>query len=82
MTSRKPLVVLCIVLAVVFVGLAVLYFTTAASDLPGFLPGHLAGSSRHHTKHGLAMLMLAAVSVVGAWMLSGPAGSAGPRATR
>jgi len=66
-------VILCAVLAVVFVVLAIVYVTQTAQDLPGFLPGHAAGSTKHHTKHGIAMLVLAAFSVAGAWMLSGPA---------
>ncbi len=70
---RKLLVIMSIVLAVVFVLLAVVYFTTAAQDLPGFVPGHKTGSTRLHTKHGIAMLVLGAFSVAGAWMLSGPA---------
>jgi uncharacterized membrane protein len=61
-----------IALAIVFIVLAVVYFTTAASDLPAFAPGHQAGSDKTHTKHGLAMLGLAAVSLVGAWMTSSP----------
>jgi hypothetical protein len=72
MANRKPLVVLCGVLAVVFVVLAVVYFTRTAADLPSFLPGHAAHSTRHHTKHGIAMLGLAVLSAIGAWMLSAP----------
>lgn len=59
------------VLAAVFVALAVVYFTTSANNLPSVMPGHQAGVTRHHTKHGIAMLGLAVVSLVGAWMLSG-----------
>jgi amino acid permease len=57
--------------ALLFVGLSIVYFTTSANNLPSFMPGHQAGSTRHHTKHGIAMLGLAAASLVGAWMLSG-----------
>ena len=71
MPNRKPLVIGCIVLAVLFVGLAVVYFTKTAQDLPSWLPGHQAGSTRHHVKHGVAMIALALASVVGVWMLSG-----------
>jgi len=70
-TRRKPLVILCVVLAVAFVFLAIVYFTQTAQDLPGFLPGHTAGSTKHHTKHGIAMIVLAVFSVAAAWMLSG-----------
>ena len=53
------------------IALAVVYFTTAAHSLPSFLPGHDA-TSRHHIKHGLAMLALAAGSFVAAWFTSAP----------
>lgn len=71
MKNRKLAVVACGVAAVVFVGLAILYFTRSAQDLPAFLPGHQAGLTKHHTKHGLAMLGLAVFCVIGGWMLSG-----------
>src|SRR5713226_8327939 len=70
MANRKPFVIGCIALAVVFVGLAVVYFTTTAQDLPSWLPGHEAGSTRHHVKHGVAMITLALACGVGVWMLS------------
>ena len=71
-TNRKPLVLACIGLAVVFVMVAVVYFTKTAADLPSFFPGHDAHSTTHHTKHGIAMIGLAVLSLIGAWMLSGP----------
>jgi hypothetical protein len=71
MKNRTLTLVACGVVALLFVALAVLYFTTAAQDLPAFLPGHQAGLTRHHTKHGIAMLGLAVLAVVAGWMLSG-----------
>jgi hypothetical protein len=58
---------------VLLVVLAVVYFTTAASSLPSVLPGHQAGSTRHHTKHGIAMLGLAVLAWIGAWFSTSPA---------
>jgi hypothetical protein len=43
------------------------YFTRTADALPSFLPGHEAGVTRHHTKHGIAMLGLAVLTWIGAW---------------
>jgi hypothetical protein len=60
-----------IVLGVVFVVLGIVYFTTKAGDLPSLMPGHESGSTTHHVKHGIAMLMLAVLSWLGAWLLSG-----------
>jgi cytochrome b561 len=68
----RPLTWALIALAVVFIVVAVVYFTTTATNLPGFFPGHQAGSAKTHAKHGLAVLGLAAVSLLGAWMTSSP----------
>ena len=72
--DRKPLVVGCVVLAVVFIVIGAVYFTRTAGDLPSFFPGHDSHSTKHHVKHGVAMLALALLAGVGAWMLSGPSG--------
>jgi hypothetical protein len=59
-------------LGFVFLAAGVYYFVTPAHSLPAFVPGHQAGSTRHHTKHGLAMLALAAVCWIGAWFTTAP----------
>lgn len=60
-----------LIVGVALVALGVVYFVTPAHQLPSLLPGHDT-TSRHHIKHGLAMLMLAAGAWVGAWFLSAP----------
>jgi hypothetical protein len=67
---RLPVVVL-IVAGFALIGLGVVYFVTPAHQLPALLPGHDT-TGRYHIKHGLAMLMLAAGTWVGAWFLSAP----------
>jgi membrane protein DedA with SNARE-associated domain len=62
----------CVLAAVVCVGVAVVYLVTPADALPALLPGHGAGSTQHHIKHALAFLALAAVAAVGAWFTTGP----------
>lgn len=70
--STKRLVIIGLILAgVACVAVSILYFSRSANALPPFVPGDEAGVSRHHTKHGLAMLGLAAVCWAGAWMASG-----------
>ena len=49
------------------------YLADTASSLPSFFPGHKAGSSHHHVKHGIAALVLALVCFVFAWFQTGPA---------
>lgn len=51
---------------------AAIYWADTASSLPSFFPGHKAGSSHHHVKHGIAALVLALVCFVFAWFQTGP----------
>ena len=56
-------------LGVILLVIAVVYFLVPADQLPGFLPGHEAGVTRVHTKHGIVsgvagVILLAA----GMWM--------------
>jgi hypothetical protein len=68
----RPLTAVLIAVGIVFIILAIVYFTTAASSLPSFMPGHQAGLSHHHTKHGLAMIALAVLAWIGAWFSTAP----------
>ena len=45
MTKRPQLIVPAVILGVIFVGIAIVYWTTDAGSLPSFFPGHEAGSS-------------------------------------
>jgi hypothetical protein len=58
-------------IAVVLILLAVIYFAEPAGSMPSFMPGHAAGSTHHHTTHGIACLILGVVALVGAWMSAG-----------
>jgi hypothetical protein len=68
----RPLTWVLIAVGVVFIVAAFVYFTTTATNLPGFFPGHQAGSTKTHTKHGLVMLGLAAMAFIGAWFTTSP----------
>jgi hypothetical protein len=72
MTKRRNLIAPAIVVGVLFVALAILYFVDSASSLPSFIPGHEAGSAHHHFKHGLAALVVGFGCFVFAWFQSGP----------
>jgi hypothetical protein len=61
---------------------AVVYFVDSADALPSFFPGHQAGSSHHHVKHGIAALVLGLGAFVLAWFQTGPAGSSAAAADR
>jgi hypothetical protein len=74
MTKRRNLIVPAILLGIVFLAIAVVYFAEPAGSLPSFFPGHEAGSAHHHSKHGIAALVLAGACFVFAWFQSGPSG--------
>jgi hypothetical protein len=61
-----------IVLGVIFLVIACVYWLVPASSLPGFFPGHEAGSTHVHIKHGVASLVVAAVCFVVAWFVGRP----------
>jgi hypothetical protein len=57
------------VLGIILLIVAAVYFVMPADQLPGFLPGHEAGVTRIHAKHGIVagvagLVLLAA----GVWM--------------
>jgi hypothetical protein len=69
--TRRTVVALGIV-GVVLIIIALVYFAQPAKSLPGFFPGHEAGSSHHHVKHGIAALLLGLGAFVLAWFQTGP----------
>jgi amino acid permease len=79
--SFRPLTAVCLLAAVGFVVIGVAYFSQTAASLPSFFPGHQAGSAHHHVKHGIAMIGLAFLAVVGAWFSTAPASRSQKRAS-
>jgi uncharacterized RDD family membrane protein YckC len=76
MTKHRSLIVPAIVAGIVCLALAALYFIDSAGSLPSFIPGHEAGSSHHHVKHGIAALIVAMGCFIFAWFQSGSSSSA------
>jgi hypothetical protein len=62
---------LLVILGIALIVVGVLYLSQTANQLPSFLPGHQAGSSHHHAKHGVAALILGILALLGAWMSAG-----------
>jgi hypothetical protein len=75
MNKRRNLIVPAIVLGIVLVVVAVIYWVDPAKSLPSFFPGHAAGSSHHHVKHGIAAFVVGLGCFVFAWFQTGPAGT-------
>jgi Na+/H+ antiporter NhaD/arsenite permease-like protein len=75
-TTMRRLIVPAVVLGVVLVIVAIIYFVEPAHSLPSFFPGHVSASSseadHHHSKHGIAALVLALACFAFAWFQSGP----------
>ncbi|HEY4895203.1 MAG TPA: hypothetical protein VII01_03860 [Solirubrobacteraceae bacterium] len=83
--NSRRLVLPAVLLGVLLIVVAIVYFAEPAHSLPSFFPGHVAATSteanHHHTKHGIAALVVALASFAFAWFATGPktgpAGSAG-----
>ncbi len=69
--NKKMLTYGAVVLGIVFIGVAIMYWTTAAGSLPVFVPGYENGVTAVHFKHGLASLILAVALFIFAWFRSG-----------
>ena len=76
MNSNKGVAVLAVIVGVLLLGIAALYFTHTSGTLPSFFPGYVAGSAHKHAKHGILALALAIVAFLVAWFQSGPRATA------
>jgi hypothetical protein len=70
-SKSRVLVPLAIVVGVLLIVLSIVYFVEPAKSLPGFLPGHEAGSTHHHVKHGIAAFFVGLACLVYAWFQTG-----------
>jgi hypothetical protein len=71
MNMKRVLAIIAVLLGVLFVILAFIYWTTPASSLPSYLPGYDPALAGVHFKHGLASLIVAALLFVYAWFATG-----------
>ncbi len=71
MQNRRLLAILAVVLGIVLIVVAIVYWAEPAHALPSFFPGHQAGSNHHHTKHGLAAFLVGLACLVFAWFNTG-----------
>jgi hypothetical protein len=63
---------LAVVVGIVLIVIAIVYWIEPAKSLPGFFPGHEAGSGHHHVKHGIAAFLVGLACFVFAWFRTGP----------
>jgi len=66
-SGRTILAVILGVIALIFIVVAVIYLAEPAKSLPGFIPGHIAGSTGHHPLKATGCLVVGIVFAVGAW---------------
>ncbi len=82
MAKNRALIAPAIVVGLVLIAVAVIYFVNTAHALPSFFPGHVSATSKeaahHHTKHGIAALVVGLGFLVLAWFQTGPRREAGP----
>ena len=83
--NLRRLVIPAVIVGILLIVVAVIYFVTPEHSLPSFFPGHSSASSaeanHHHTKHGIAALVVALAVFAFAWFQTGPrTGSAGSHA--
>jgi Na+/H+ antiporter NhaD/arsenite permease-like protein len=74
--SLRRLAVPAVILGILLIVVAVIYFVEPQHSLPSFFPGHSSATdpeaSHHHTKHGIAALVVALACFAFAWFQSGP----------
>jgi uncharacterized membrane protein HdeD (DUF308 family) len=73
---RKILVPLAVVLGIALIVVGIVYFVEPAHSLPSFFPGHVSPTDpeapHHHTKHGIAAVLVGLACFAFAWFQTGP----------
>ena len=72
MRNDRLLVALAVLAGILLIVIAIVYWVEPARSLPGFFPGHAAGSGHHHVKHGIAAFVVGLGCFVFAWFRTGP----------
>jgi hypothetical protein len=62
---------LLVLAGLALLAIAAVYFAEPAKSLPSFFPGHAAGSAHHHTKHGIAAVVVGLAAFAVAWISTG-----------
>ena len=65
------LVPLAVIVGIVLIVIAIVYWVEPAKSLPSFFPGHQSGSNHHHVKHGIAAFLVGLACLAFAWFQSG-----------
>ena len=72
----RKLIVPAVLLGILLIVVAAIYFIQPEHSLPSFFPGHAsvgsAEANHHHTKHGIAAIVVALACFAFAWFATGP----------
>ena len=82
MPESRLLVALAVVAGLALFVIAGVYFAEPAKSLPSFFPGHAAGTTAHHVKHGIAAAVVGLALMVFAWFATGPQKAAAAKPSR
>ena len=69
--DSRGLTAVAAVAGVALIVLAVVYWVEPAGSLPSWIPGHQGGSGHHHTKHGIAALVVGLGLLIYVWFRTG-----------
>ena len=72
MRNDRLLTAAAVLVGVILIVIAIVYWAEPAKSLPSFFPGHDAHLAHKHLKHGLLMLALAVAALIGAWFTTAP----------
>ena len=72
MSNSRLLAAAAAVAGLILIVIGIVYFSEPAKSLPSFFPGHEAGSTHHHVKHGIAAVALGLAALAFAWFQTGP----------
>jgi hypothetical protein len=71
MKSNRILVWLAVIVGLLLIAVAIVYWVEPAKSLPSFFPGHESGSDHHHVKHGIAAFLVGLACLAYAWFQTG-----------
>jgi Na+/H+ antiporter NhaD/arsenite permease-like protein len=75
-TNLRKLMIPAVLLGILLLVVAAVYFVQPEHSLPSFFPGHASATSaeanHHHTKHGIAAVVVALACFAFAWFQTGP----------
>ena len=66
------LALLVVAVGIALIVVAAIYWAEPAKSLPSFFPGHEAGSTHHHVKHGVAAFLVGLACLAFGWFRTGP----------